>query len=152
MIGYLALLPLCAVLAFALYVRLAPSDPLRWHIDLERARPEAMLSAPLAPGADLVRQLQGGAYADLLVAEVEARQLLAKLDAIAMAAPRTTRLAGSVAEGHVTWVTRTALWGFPDYTTAQVTTGGLAVYARLRFGSGDQGVNAARLRDWLGQL
>jgi hypothetical protein len=134
------------------YIRLAPSDPADWHIDLEKDRREVMAYALMPPGSDLVRPLEGGAYADLFVGANAAKDLLAMLDAVAMAAPRTTRLAGNVAEGRITWITRSALWGFPDYTTAQVTPAGLSVYARLRFGRGDMGVNAARLRDWLAQL
>jgi len=77
---------------------------------------------------------------------------LARLDAIAMASPRTRRLAGSPAEGRITWISRSRLWGFPDYTTAEATPGRLVIHARQRFGSDDWGVNAARLQDWLAQL
>ncbi len=78
--------------------------------------------------------------------------LLARLDAVALATPRTRRLAGSVEEGRITWETRSALWGFPDYTTAEVREDGLYLQARLRFGREDMGVNAARLRDWQERL
>ena len=75
---------------------------------------------------------------------------------IATATPRTHRLAGSPEAGRITWITRSRLWGFPDYTTAQVTqtpTGPrLDIHARLRFGRSDMGVNAARLHAWLAQL
>ena len=50
--------------------------------------------------------------------------------------------------GRISWVPRSALWGFPDYTTAEVRPDGLYTYARLRFGRGDMGVNAARLQAW----
>ena len=85
------------------------------------------------------------------------RAALTRLDEIALATPRTTRLAGSPEEGRITWVTRSALWGFPDYTTAQamthdVATSGVTLFARSRFGREDLGVNAARLRDWLSRL
>jgi uncharacterized protein (DUF1499 family) len=142
MAGYLALGLFAALVALALYVRLAPSDPVRWHV------------APVAdgaPGAVVVAGLnratlrlgpEAGAPADLL----------ARLDAVALATPRTIRLAGTVAEGRITWVTRSALWGFPDYTTAEAQPDGLAIEARSRFGKGDMGVNAARLRDWLSRL
>lgn len=69
-----------------------------------------------------------------------------------MTTPRTLRLAGSVAEGRITWETRSLFWGFPDYATAEVRPDGLYNYARLRFGSSDFGVNAARLQDWLSRL
>ena len=82
--------------------------------------------------------------------------LLTRLDAIALATPRTNRLSGDPASGRITYITRTALWGFPDYTTAQTTPTPdgtrLDIHARLRFGRGDMGVNAARLTAWTGGL
>ena len=140
-LGALALL----VLGFALYVRLAPSDPARWHV------------APAAAATQdcTVEQGEGDARAACLLM-IPAPEVLARLDAIAMATPRTTRLAGSPEDGRITWITRSALWGFPDYTTAEAAPDGtgtrLTVHARLRFGRSDMGVNAARLRDWLPRL
>ncbi|ESW59682.1 MAG: hypothetical protein Q27BPR15_16145 [Rhodobacter sp. CACIA14H1] len=139
--GALALL----VVGFGLYVRLAPSDPARWHVP----------PAPAATTDCTVEQGEGDARATCLLPAPPA-EALAKLDAIAMATPRTTRLAGSPEEGRITWITRSALWGFADYTTAEATPEGsgtrLTLHARLRFGRGDMGVNAARLRDWLPKL
>lgn len=129
---------LAALVAFALYVRLAPSDPARWHVAPEATGPWGEVTA-------------GEGWASLRL-QGDATDLLARLDAIALATPRTTRLAGSVDAGRITWITRSALWGFPDYTTAEVRTDGLYLYARNRFGRGDMGVNAARLRDWLARL
>lgn len=141
-----------ALLGLMALVRLAPTDPATWHIDLETDRPAVMPYTLMPPDTDVVRPLTGGAYADLFSTPEAASAMLEKLDAIAMATPRTTRLAGSVADGRITWETRSALWGFPDYTTAQITASGLTIYARLRFGREDMGVNAARLRSWLGQM
>lgn len=138
MAGYVLIGLVLALVAFALYVRLAPSDPARWHV------------APVAEGPPGEVVASEGAASLLLPGDGPA--LLARLDAIALATPRTTRLAGSLAEGRITWITRSALWGFPDYTTAEVRPDGLAVEARLRFGKGDMGVNAARLRDWQAAL
>lgn len=130
-----------ALVVFAGYVRLAPSDPARWHV------------APLAsgPGGEVLSDLRSATLRlgpDL----GEPSEVLARLDAVALATPRTVRLAGSVDEGRITWVTRTRLWGFPDYTTAEAREDGVHVFARNRFGSGDLGVNAARLRAWLHAL
>jgi uncharacterized protein (DUF1499 family) len=138
MAAYLLWGLLAALVAFAAYVRLAPSDPARWHV------------APVAetPVGEVVA---GEGDASLRLAG-DGPVLLARLDAVALATPRTVRLAGSVAEGRITWVSRSSLWGFPDYITAQVREDGVQVYARLRFGGSDMGVNAARLRDWLARL
>jgi len=131
-----------ATLAFAAWVRLAPSDPARWHV------PVAAEPGP----ADQVVPRTGAATLLLSTARGTPAEVLAKLDAIALATPRTQRLAGSVEEGRITWITRSALWGFPDYTTAEIRPNGVLVHARLRFGQSDLGVNAARLTDWLSRL
>lgn len=125
---------LAALVIFAAFVRLAPSDPALWHV------------APVAQGAEGSVVPEPGAASLRLAGDAAA--LLARLDDIALATPRTTRLAGSVAEGRITWITRSAVWGFPDYTTAEAGPEGLVVQARLRFGRDDMGVNAARLQDW----
>lgn len=141
----LLLLALIAVGGLA-YIRLAPSDPARWHVRPEGTPP---------PGAPLAI-LEGGAKAALRLPDETPEQLLTRLDAIAQATPRTKSLAGSAGEGMITWVTRSRLFGFPDYTTAAARTDGaatiLTLHARLRFGRGDMGANAARLRDWLARL
>jgi uncharacterized protein (DUF1499 family) len=133
------------VAGLALYVRLAPSDPARWHVD--------PVAAP-DPG-------QGGvkvAPPDAPVFAASPEAMMEAIDAVAMASPRVSRLVGSVAEGHVTYVARSRLWGFPDYVTVKVLpepeTGGttLAILSRLRFGGSDMGVNRARVEAWLGAV
>jgi uncharacterized protein (DUF1499 family) len=127
-----------ATLAVAAWVRLAPSDPARWHTDP-------------AEGAAGDNSHVAKAFLPLPPAEA-----LAAFDAVAMAAPRTRRLAGSVEEGRITYVSRSALWGFPDYTTvaAEPGDGGswLVIHARARFGQSDLGVNAARTGRWLAAI
>lgn len=126
---------LLMVLGAAAWVRLAPDDPARWHV-------------PVPQGA------AKGAHTHL--ASPAPAEMLARLAAVAEATPRTRRLAGSVDEGRITWVVRSALWGFPDYVTAEtVDAGGVQgvnVWSRQRYGSGDAGVNARRLRDWVDRL
>lgn len=139
----LGLAVLAAAIAGVAYVRLAPSDPTLWHVDPR--------DGVVGMGAATV-----GVDAPVLFAQ-DPGDLLARLDAVAMATPRTVRLAGSVSDGRITYVTRSALIGFPDYTSvavAPVEGGGaqLFMYARLRFGRSDLGVNAARLAEWRAQL
>ena len=136
-----------AVLALAVaggaYVRLAPSDPAVWHVDPRTGQAGA-----------------GAATAGVetpLIYAAEPDALLERLDGIAMGTARTQLLAGSVAEGRITYITRSALAGFPDYTTVAVEAlpdGGTRLYmfARLRFGQSDLGVNAARLEAWRAAL
>jgi hypothetical protein len=132
------------LVAGGLAVRLAPHDPARWHV-------APALPGDLGPGR-VITAGPGGAVLRLEAQPGAGEALLARLDAVAMATPRTARLAGSVAEGRITWITRSAVWGFPDYTTAARTGERIDVHARLRFGRSDLGVNAARLTAWAAQL
>ncbi len=119
-------------LAMGAYIRLAPSDPVRWHVAPE----------------DAERDLKGG-----VVRVVETGpDGLARLDKIARATPRTSVLAGSLEEGMITYITRTKVFGFPDYTTVQLDGDTLRIYARLRFGRKDFGVNRDRVTQWLALL
>jgi len=72
-----------------------------------------------------------------------------------MQTPRTEVVAGSLAEGQVTYVTRTKLMGYPDFTTIGVYGADpryVEVYGRSRFGRSDLGVNAKRVNGWLAQI
>jgi uncharacterized protein (DUF1499 family) len=113
--------------AMLAYIRLAPSNGARWN-------------TPIVATAD--KDMKGGAIR-VLSAEADS---LARIDAIARTLPRTSVLAGSVEEGRVTYVTRSAIIGFPDYTTVEQDGDTLRMFARLRFGRADFGVNRARLR------
>ena len=143
MMSFAALCLLALIVGVLAYVRLAPSDPARWHVDPSNFRQWDQGG----PWGDIV-PVEGGAILRLPSEDAQ----LARVEAIAMSTPRTVRLAGSVAEDRITWITRSAFWGFPDYTTAEQRADGLYLYARLRFGKSDLGVNAARLRDWQSKL
>lgn len=115
------------------YVRFAPTDVTRWNQPIMASR-----DVDQANGAIRVREAQPAAFA--------------KVDKIMRALPRTKVLAGSVNEGLITYVTRSRLWGFPDYTTVQYSDGMLKLFGRARFGTSDLGVNAARLGDILATI
>ena len=138
----LAIVILILVAGVMAFIRLAPTNPALWHIALD-PRPAVIAT----PSPDKVTTVQIGGYVDLTSADPI--QTLAKLDSIALAFPRTTRVAGSAETGRITWMTRSLFWGFPDFTTAESTPQGVTVFARQRFGAGDWGVNAARLTAWL---
>lgn len=112
------------------YIRLAPSDVARWHVIGEVSGDKTFKSG-------VIRVVEAGPEG------------LERLHKIALAAPRTRVLAGSVSEGMVTYISRSKLFGFPDYTTVRQTETGLDIYARLRFGRSDTGVNSARIKRWL---
>lgn len=143
---------LVLVAAAGLVVRGAGDDPARWHADpfegARTGRPNDFLAGPAGmPGApDRVLAPLAGAPA----------AVLARLHAAALAEPRTRVVAGSPEALHVTYVQRSALWGFPDYVSvrAEAVEGGtaLALWSRSRFGHSDLGVNRARGERWLAAL
>ena len=115
------------------WIRFAPSDPANWHVD-----PKVTADQDLADGVR--RRVPAG------------QDRFERLHAIILATPRTEILAGSPAEGRVTYITRSLWMGFPDYTTVQQNDGFLEIWGRQRFGQSDLGVNAARVDGWLDQL
>jgi hypothetical protein len=134
---------LVLVLAGIAWIRLAPSDPARWNRDPRLA---------VAGGSVFVAGPGGTVEAPVYSLPPEA--LLDRLHAIAVAWPRTRLLARDGLR--VTWITRTRIFGFPDYTTVEAVPDGtgsrLLIHARQRFGRGDHGVNTARVQAWLSAL
>ena len=124
---------LCLVAGGLAYVRLAPSDVGRWH-----KMPDSVVPGDFAGG--VLRIVDAGPEG------------LVRLDALVRDTPRTQVLAGSLAQGMLTYVTRSAFFGFPDYTTVRQRGAHLEIYARLRFGRSDLGVNRARVEQWLSAL
>jgi len=135
-----------AIIVMLAYVRLAPSNRAIWHTD--------PMTATAQNGHFLVRP-EGGDLASP-VYEDSPIDLLTRFDEVALAEPRTERLNGSPEQGRITYISRSRYIGFPDYTTVQAipVEGGtaLVIHARLRFGSSDLGVNAARVTRWLDAL
>jgi len=125
---------LAAIVVLMGYIRLAPSDPATWH------RP---------PAVEENADLPGGA---MRLVRPASATTLARLDALVRATPRTKVLAGSVQDGMITYVTRSRVMGFPDYTTVALDDDALRIHGRLRFGRSDLGVNAARIDGWLEAL
>ncbi|WP_323782331.1 DUF1499 domain-containing protein [Thalassovita sp.] len=121
------------LLGLMAYIRLSPNDPTRWHQPIK---------------GDQDKQFSAGI---VRVIPANARQF-ARLHEIALSWPRTKVLAGSVEEGLITYISRSAFWGFPDFTTVEQRSDQIALYGRLRFGRNDFGVNAERIANWLDAL
>ncbi len=115
--------------AFVAYVQFAPSDPNRWHKDVTGEQ-----NADFADGAFRI---------------VEAE--LTDLDRVIRESGGRV-LAGSVEDGLITYISRTRIVGFPDYTTVQRRGAHLAIYGRLRFGKSDLAVNMKRIEGWISKL
>ena len=145
---WIALILIAAIAAFMAYVRLSPTPVERVH----------QAGTARDPG-DVQTE---GSFAAVRALRVTPEQALIRVQEIAEATPRTRLFVGSVAEGMMTFETRSRVFGFPDYTTVSIIPEGAApggnttplimLYGRLRFGQGDMGVNKARIESWLAQM
>lgn len=123
MIWIVVVLGLVAGMAF---IRLAPSDVSRWHKPIGDAE-----------------NTDGTGWSARVVSATPG--LLSDLHQEMLKLPRTELLAGGVSDGRLTYVTRSKVVGFPDYTTIEQDGDQIKLYARLRFGRSDMGVNGKRL-------
>lgn len=122
----------------AAYIRLAPTSAGRWH----------KIPDVSGPG-DVTGE---GSFLSARRMTGTSQEVLEALEQHALATKRTNILAGSVAEGMITFQTRSAVIGFPDQTTVAVKGDLLVMHGRLRFGRKDFGVNRARIAGWLEAL
>ncbi len=137
-----------AFVGFALYVRVAPDDVARWHVDpvtaTERGKQNDYIVSPTGAGVDMASP----------VFAMTPEALMQRFDAVAIAAPGVTKL--SDVDGYVTYVQRSKLMAFPDYMSVRAVAveGGAAlhIYSRARYGQRDFDVNKNRVLAWLGQI
>ena len=128
---------LLAFAGFALWVRIAPTDPGVWHVEPASA-PDP--STPNFARVDRMTSLSPDETAAAITAQAQAEG------------------AGILAGDwpHVTFIARTRLMAYPDFVSIRLNAvdGGTQViaFSRSRFGYGDAGVNRARLRRWIGRL
>lgn len=154
-LGSILLILILLVAGAMLYVRFAPLDAPSWHSDPVTAQtPETPNSfRVLAPGSRAGSQeMLSPVYA------VQPAELMQAFDRMALAQPRTIRLAGTPdGSVHVTYVQRTPLVAYPDYVSVRAVPVGdgqsaLVILSRSRFGKSDLGVNRARITQWLDAL
>ena len=112
------------ILAGDAYVRLAPIDPARFAV-----------SGLAKPSGDYPET--GGFQAARTPSDPAAA--MNALDRIIRATARTRRVAGSVGAGHASYVTRSAVWGFPDVTTVWISGDTVQIRGHLVFGASDFG-------------
>ncbi len=132
---------LAALIGLAV-IRLIPVDTEAFHED--PALPEKRRSEVRLIGREAPRY------------PVEADELLAAFQRIATADFSTRLVEGSVEEGMMTFVSRSPVFGFRDFTTVKAVdeAGGakLSLFARPRGNVYDWGMNEKRSDRWLGEL
>ena len=127
---------LSAVLIVRFYVRHAPHEAADFHLQTSSKTEAGDYCSD--GGFEAVRQ------PDEPMAEAFAR-----LVRIVEENARTIYLDGSVEDGHISFVTRSHFWGFPDTTNIWVLGDHLHIQGHLRFGKSDLGVNQRRILNWL---
>jgi len=134
---------LVLAVGFAAYVRFAPYDAARWHV---------------APTDDTVGDWTNhNAFRATRQITTSAPDVLKAFDTLVLKDANTTRMSGSPEEGLTTYQTRSALMGYPDYTTvgtvlADDGTQLVSIYGRARFGYSDVGQNGKRIKRWIAAM
>ncbi len=127
------------------YVRLAPDDIAMMHV-----LPPVGAATPDNP----VLSRNGVLFAEDF--QSPPAKLMEMVEKVANDTPRTQLVGGKSGDDFLTFVTRSLVFGFPDYTTVRAVPMGkgtrLIIMARLRYGQSDFGVNEARVRAWLKDL
>lgn len=127
---------LIALVLGLLYIRFAPIKVDRAHI---------------IPDITNLDTDQAGSYLATLADQTPAN--FARLYGVISNTPRTVQIAGSVEAGHVSFVTRSLIMGFPDVTSIGIGEDGVIwVYGRLVYGHSDFNVNKTRIQNWLQSL
>ncbi|GFE64046.1 DUF1499 domain-containing protein [Litoreibacter roseus] len=147
MLKYVLILVVLLLVAAMLYVRFAPIETASYHVDpgsIAQSGADGQFS--VAPGGDLEPQIYERSPAEIASA----------LETIIVDTPRTRLVEGALADGQATYMTRSALWGFPDITTIRLEEQDgktqLTAIGRLVYGQKDFGVNEARVRSWIDAL
>lgn len=153
LLKWLGAIVVIALVISAVGLRTLGSDPARWHIDPTTSERTGRDNDVLIAPAGITEAIPDAVF-DTRAATPAA--LLFQFDAIARNADRVEVIAGSVDDGMITYVQRSAVFGFPDYITVkavEIESGaGLVIWSRARFGYSDMGVNADRIEAWLARM
>lgn len=132
-----------AVSAAALWFRHVPMTPAVWHVE------PAMVTPPRRPNFVLRIGPDAPVFAE------SPAIIAARLSRVARE-DRASVIAGSPETGHVTYVLRSTLMGFPDAVSIQILPQAsgtkVEIFSRSRYGYSDLGVNAARVAAWIAAL
>ncbi len=146
MLKYLIALVLFAIVGALIFIRLSPSDIAKYHVQSD-ASEVGNFNEP--GGFAAVRQFTAS--------QVDMR---GAVNRIILKTPRTKRVAGNLGTAFITYETRSAVFGFPDYTTVSFVQAGergndtalMVIESRLRFWVYDMDTNKARVLGWLEAL
>lgn len=153
-IALLLILVVVLGVALAAYLRISmvSHDPDVWHVDpVTETRCQSPNCFLVLPEDNSDQKVDG--YAP--VYGERAFDMATAFHEFAMSQRGVERVGGRPEELHMTYVQRTPRLGFPDYFSIRFIDlpkgySTVAIYSRSRFGYGDLGVNAARVKAWMG--
>jgi len=132
------------------FVRSLSHDVTEWHVDPQTApdpsTPNWYRMSPSGENTAPTFRVSAAALSDAFDRMVDKQPRVKLL--------KDDRSSG----GPVTWVQRSALFGFPDYISVQFLASSdgagstLAIFSRARVGQSDLGVNEKRVTAWLAAL
>ena len=131
---YVLTLLLLIVIGFAGYVRINPV-------------PEARFTARPGPSEVGIHKTASGVKVVVPLTDLP-EDALSKLTQIILSSPRTTQRGTEPAA----FVTRSALWRFPDVAVVWQDGDALHIHSALVYGQSDLGVNSARVSTWIDAL
>lgn len=136
-----------SLLLFILYVRFSSVNIEKWHLDPLEVKDVSLKSGFLYLPKD------GDEISKVF--NIPSEILIDKLTKVL--ASNSKLLTGDLTNEYATYVSRSLFFGFPDYSSIRVIDleddkSQLAIYARLRFGNSDFGVNKRRVLKWLDDI
>lgn len=150
--------PILAVLVIGVGIRLGmergKDDPAVWHVDPSSADQPSTPNWHRAAPVDTTVDRHPDRDVEPPEFDVSASALGAAFHAVATGEDDVEVVAGSVAEGHVTYVQRSNVFKFPDYVSVRFIDlpderSTLAVFSRARYGQKDFDVNRQRVDRWI---
>lgn len=146
MLKYIVAIIIFLIVLTAVYVRLAPVDLTSIHVQAEAREPG---DYPSAGGFIAVREINE-----------PTQNMRAAINRIILETPRTERVAGDIGTTVMTYRTRSAVFGLPDFAAISFIEKGanendkplMIINSHLVYGGSDIGVNKRRVKAWLDAL
>jgi len=142
---------LCAV-AFLITIFVISLIAIRfWPIDTDAIQMDAFEATELETPNFFINDDDSGRF------EVASNELAAVVNSVISRTSRTQNVGSSADNLSQTYITRSALFSFPDFASVSIRENSdgssqLKIFSRARFGYSDLGVNKRRVLHWLAEV
>lgn len=142
MLKYIIAIVVFSIVFGSMYVRLAPVDLSNIHVPAQER----------APG----NYTDKGGFTAARVITKSPEDMMAAINRVILKTPRTERVAGDIGTEVMTYRSRSAIIGFPDFATVSFVRNSdhslMIIKSGLVYGIMDGGVNERRVKQWIEQL